>query len=51
MTLVPFLTAELFFEADNKSADGIHYNQVAYSKVVEPYVLPALEEILNRDRG
>lgn len=51
LVLVPFITAELFLEADNKLADGIHYNQVGYSKIVEHYVLPALEEILNRDRG
>lgn len=51
VVLVPFITAELFLEAGNKLADGIHYNQVGYSKVVEQYVLPALEEILKRDRG
>ncbi len=50
LLLVPFITADLFLDADNKLPDGIHYNQVGYSKVVKQYVLPALEEILKRMR-
>lgn len=49
--LVPFLTTELFFDADNKLGDGIHYNQVGYQKVVEMYLLPEVREVLDAMEG
>ncbi len=46
--LVPFLTAEVFLDAENKLTDGIHLNKVGYSKVIDLYILPVLTEVLDR---
>jgi acyl-CoA thioesterase-1 len=46
LILVPFITAGLFLDRDNKLPDGIHYNALGYEKVVDQYVMPALEEVL-----
>lgn len=51
LLLVPFITAELFLNVDNKLPDGIHYNRNGYKKVVEQHVLPVLEGILNEPLG
>lgn len=47
LILVPFITADIFLDRNNKLSDGIHYNQLGYSKVVEQYVLPATEKVLD----
>jgi acyl-CoA thioesterase-1 len=46
LVLVPFITEDIFLVAENKLADGIHYNQAGYEKVVTEYLLPALEQEL-----
>ncbi len=46
ITLVPFLTAELFLNSENKLSDGIHYNELGYQKAVQKYIAPAVEEVL-----
>lgn len=46
ITLVPFLTEEIFFDNTNKLPDGIHYNAQGYRKVVDQHVLPAVERKL-----
>jgi acyl-CoA thioesterase-1 len=48
LLLVPFLTAELFLDVNNKLSDGIHYNELGYQKVVEQHVGPAVREVLDR---
>ncbi len=46
--LVPFLTAELFFDSANKLSDGIHYNAEGYRRAVDEYILPVVSEVLDR---
>jgi len=46
--LVPFLTAELFFDNKNKLGDGIHYNALGYSKVVDKYIYPVVSQVLDK---
>ncbi len=46
--LVPFLTAELFFDNKNKLSDGIHYNALGYSKVVDKYIYPVVSQVLDK---
>ncbi|MFT7644479.1 MAG: acyl-CoA thioesterase-1 [Candidatus Paceibacteria bacterium] len=46
LVLVPFITEDIFLDQNNKLADGIHYNQVGYKKVIDQYLLPRLEEVL-----
>jgi len=46
LTLVPFLTEEIFFDNTNKLPDGIHYNAQGYSKVIDQHILPAVEREL-----
>lgn len=48
LIVVPFLTTEVFLEKDNKINDGIHLNKVGYQKVVDEYLTPTLETILNQ---
>lgn len=48
LILIPFLTAELFFDSANKLDDGIHYNQIGYAKAVELYIAPEISKILER---
>lgn len=49
---IPFITAEIFGDQANKIPDGIHFNAAGYKKVVDQYIVPALEEVLEtaRDR-
>ena len=42
LVLVPFLTERLFFDQSNKLADGIHYNELGYKKVIDAHILPAV---------
>ncbi|MCA9357209.1 arylesterase [Candidatus Nomurabacteria bacterium] len=53
LLLVPFITKDLFLNPENKLPDGVHYNQIGYSQVVEKYILPATEEALKKlvERG
>jgi acyl-CoA thioesterase I len=46
--LVPFLTAELFFDNKNKLGDGIHYNALGYSKAVDKYIFPIVTQVLDK---
>lgn len=46
--LLPFLTAELFFEPKNKLSDGIHFNQEGYRQVVELYLLPTVSDLVKK---
>ena len=48
LIVVPFLTAEVFLDKDNKISDGIHLNKMGYKKVVDEYLTPTLETILNQ---
>jgi acyl-CoA thioesterase-1 len=48
LVLVPFITKDIFFDRNNKLADGVHYNQVGYKKVIDRYMLPRLAETLDR---
>lgn len=50
ITLVPFITARIFLDPDNKLPDGIHYNKTGYSKVVAQYLLPAVEKAIKELR-
>jgi acyl-CoA thioesterase-1 len=47
LTLIPFITKDIFLDSDNKLADGIHYNQTGYQKVIEQHILPAVEALLD----
>jgi acyl-CoA thioesterase-1 len=46
--LVPFLTAEIFLNQENKLSDGIHLNEVGYGKVVEEYLLESVIEVIEK---
>jgi acyl-CoA thioesterase-1 len=46
ITLVPFLTEDIFFDESNKLPDGIHYNEQGYTAVTEAHLLPAVIEVL-----
>jgi len=46
VTLVPFLTEEIFFDPTNKIDDGIHYNESGYRKAIDAYVFPAVTSVL-----
>lgn len=47
ITLVPFLTADIFLVPDNKLDDGIHYNRIGYQQVVDRYLLPSIKNLLD----
>jgi len=47
VTLVPFLTEEVFLDANNKLNDGIHLNRVGYGKVVDLYIVPEVTRALD----
>lgn len=49
--LVPFLTAEIFLNQENKLQDGIHLNKVGYGKVVEDYLLDPVTEVIEKIEG
>lgn len=46
--VVPFITSEVFLQAENKLPDGIHYNKTGYGIVVQNYLLPVVEQVLSR---
>jgi acyl-CoA thioesterase I len=51
ITLVPFLTTEVFLNQDNKLQDGIHLNKIGYGIVVKKYLLePVVEAIENIEK-
>ena len=47
LVLVPFLTESIFLKAENKLADGIHYNQQGYQSVLDEFILPAVIQVLS----
>ena len=49
--LLPFLTAEVFLNQENKLQDGIHLNKVGYGKVVEEYLLEPVTEVIEKIEG
>ena len=49
--LVPFLTAEVFLNQENKLEDGIHLNKVGYGKVVELYLLEPVTDVIKKIEG
>jgi acyl-CoA thioesterase I len=49
--LLPFLTAEVFLNQENKLPDGIHLNKVGYQKVVEQYLLEPVVEVIEKIEG
>ncbi len=51
LVMVPFLTAEVFLDKNNKISDGIHLNKTGYKLVVDEYIVPTLETILNQVTG
>ncbi len=50
LTLIPFITPEIFLDTTNKISDGIHYNKQGYAKVVTQHILPELLTVLNGRR-
>ena len=46
--LLPFLTAEVFLNANNKLSDGIHLNKTGYKQVVDLYLADTLSEIVDK---
>ena len=48
IVLVPFLTAEVFLNQENKLQDGIHLNKVGYGRVVEDYLLEPVTEVIEK---
>ena len=48
LTLVPFITEDIFLDKANKISDGIHYNQLGYQKVVEQHIFPAVLKLLEK---
>lgn len=51
IVLVPFLTAEVFLNQENKLQDGIHLNKVGYARVVEDYLLEPVTEVIEKIEG
>jgi acyl-CoA thioesterase I len=49
--LVPFLTADVFLNQENKLEDGIHLNKVGYGRVVEDYLLEPVTEVIEKIEG
>jgi acyl-CoA thioesterase-1 len=49
--LVPFLTAEIFLNQDNKLQDGIHLNKLGYGRVVDEYLLEPVTEVVKKLGG
>lgn len=47
LTLIPFLTTEIFFKAGNRLPDGIHYTGAGYKEVLETEILPDLRPLLD----
>lgn len=47
VTLIPFITEEIYFDTNNKLSDGIHLNQIGYKKVVDNYILPEMIKVLD----
>ncbi len=47
LTLIPFITPEIFLDTANKISDGIHYNKQGYARVVTQYILPELLTVLD----
>ncbi len=47
LVLVPFVTEDIFFNPENKLSDGIHYNKTGYQKVIEKYLLPEVEDLVD----
>lgn len=48
ITLVPFYTKEMFLNPEYKLDDGIHFNKAGYTKVIDDYILEAVEDILSQ---
>lgn len=46
LTLVPFLTTDIFFKQGNRLPDGIHYTGTGYTEVIETHILPAIRPLL-----
>jgi acyl-CoA thioesterase I len=46
VTLVPFITADVFLNDAYKIRDGIHLNKSGYGRVVEEYILPGIEDLV-----
>lgn len=51
IVLVPFLTAEVFLNQENKLQDGIHLNKVGYGRVVEDYLLEPVTDVIEKVEG
>lgn len=49
--LLPFLTAEVFLNQENKLSDGIHLNKTGYGKVVEDYLLEPVIDVIDKIEG
>ncbi|MBP9836267.1 MAG: arylesterase [Candidatus Pacebacteria bacterium] len=47
VTLIPFITEEIYFDTNNKLSDGIHLNKIGYKKVVDNYILPEMIKVLD----
>ncbi len=46
--LLPFLTAEVFLNPDNKLSDGIHLNKIGYKQVVDLYLADTVSEVIEK---
>jgi acyl-CoA thioesterase I len=49
--LLPFLTATVFLNQDNKLPDGIHLNKTGYAKVIELYLEEPIAEVVQKVGG
>lgn len=47
VTLVPFITEEVFLNSKYKLEDGIHLNREGYEQIVENYILQSVVDLLN----
>jgi len=46
LALLPFITAEVFLQNENKLSDGIHFNKQGYQKIVELYLVEPITKII-----
>ncbi len=46
LSLIPFITPEVFLQRENLLPDGIHLNAMGNKVIVETYLVPALKPLL-----
>lgn len=48
LTLLPFITAEVFLKSEYKLSDGIHFNRAGYAQIVQLYLADTVAEIVEQ---